>query len=1046
LRVRVLGQFDVEGVEERAFGSRKARMLAARLALAAGMAVSADELVDVLWGAHLPAHPRDQLGVLVARCRRAVGAHQLVRVGGGYALRVDWLDLRAFEQLASEATEAWSQGRAGVAGAAAAAAMELAGGRVLPDEDGDWLLAARVSAESSEREVLRIAAQAALASGDDGAAITLAERCLTADPYDEVALRLEMTALAATGRVGSALAAYARVRARLVEDLGVSPGEETERLHRRLLGVEPAPVAAAPPRREWGIFGRSQELAVLDEALAAAEAGPAVLVTVGGVGGIGKSALVRSWTGSLDPSRFFVCVGRCDPLGRDLPLQPIGDALADTIRGSEAGGLAALAGDELAVVRFLAGPGDGERHRDPAVPIDHTAEQHRLFVAVLEALRGLAGGRTVVLVVEDLHWAGSSTLAWLALSHRRGERLLLVATLRPDGPVLAGEHRIELGPLDVVATTDWFGAELGPSLHARTDGVPLLLSAAAAIDGEASEAVELRTVIERELARLAPAAETVGAAAVLGPDVDLELLADVLGTDAVTVLRHLEAAVSAGLLVDGPGGLGFTHEMVREEVERRVPSSRRALLNRRAAREVADRPGSSPLVVALYARRGGDEELAALAWTGAAEQAARLLDLDWAEALLAEALALGERPDPLIVRARVRMARLDLAAAAVDAERAIALGGGSEALEVAGWVAYYQRRYEAAAAYADGGRAMAPTPEAATGCLALSGRVAHSQGDLRSAIDRLEAADSDPHESRRVAAVWRAMALLHGGRPAEALAVTNLALSAGGVMAHPFAGLHGHFAKAMALGHLGRIGEALAACDLAELQVEEAGVVGDRFRDRMANVRGWLLRSTGQIATAADIHSSVIDRAGGAGGGPANDAVAEAFWVAHLDLADGWLLAGDLERAGAAVAHLSPVRTWDGTMAWHQRHRADLLAARLALAQGDCDLAQQLAGAVHLDAQARSARRYELLASAVREAARPERPLDEVSVIVDGLASCAGLEAWWLTAAIARQHQVEEWRALAERRAADLIQAAGEEAAPLERWARRVLDGSDRLW
>ena len=58
---------------------------------------------------------------------------------------------------------------------------------------------------------------------------------LDADPYDEAALRLVMRAQAAAGRPASALAAYARFRQRLAEDLGVDPAPETTALHTALL-------------------------------------------------------------------------------------------------------------------------------------------------------------------------------------------------------------------------------------------------------------------------------------------------------------------------------------------------------------------------------------------------------------------------------------------------------------------------------------------------------------------------------------------------------------------------------------------------------------------------------------------------------------------------------------------------------------------------------------------------------------------------------------------------------------------------------------------
>jgi DNA-binding SARP family transcriptional activator len=54
LRVRLLGGFAVEGLEERALGTRKARLLLKRLAVSAGRPVSTEGLAAAVWGEKLP--------------------------------------------------------------------------------------------------------------------------------------------------------------------------------------------------------------------------------------------------------------------------------------------------------------------------------------------------------------------------------------------------------------------------------------------------------------------------------------------------------------------------------------------------------------------------------------------------------------------------------------------------------------------------------------------------------------------------------------------------------------------------------------------------------------------------------------------------------------------------------------------------------------------------------------------------------------------------------------------------------------------------------
>jgi acetylornithine deacetylase/succinyl-diaminopimelate desuccinylase-like protein len=83
------------------------------------------------------------------------------------------------------------------------------------------------------------------------------------------------------------------------------------------------------------------------------------------------------------------------------------------------------------------------------------------------------------------------------------------------------------------------------------------------------------------------------------------------------------------------------------------------------------------------------------------------------------------------------MSRLALAAAADDAAQALAAGGGAEASEVAGWVAYYQRHSDDARAHADRALEQAEDPALRASALALAGRVRHGAGDLQGALDCL---------------------------------------------------------------------------------------------------------------------------------------------------------------------------------------------------------------------------------------------------------------------------------------------------------------------
>ncbi|MGH9178101.1 MAG: AfsR/SARP family transcriptional regulator, partial [Acidimicrobiales bacterium] len=250
VRVRLLGAFEVEGVPERDLGSRKGRLLLKVLAAARGAPVPVDLLAEVLWGDDQPARPADQVGVLVSRLRGVLGAHRIPRSDAGYSLVADWTDVAALVELSAAAAEALDAGRVGAARAAADAALALARGPLLADEDGLWVEADRAAVQASVTRLRRLAVDAAVTAGDPGGAAALAEQALAADPYDEAVLRALMNAHLAAGRPASALAAYARVRERLAEDLGVPPTAETEALHADTLAAADGDAAGplpAPP-------------------------------------------------------------------------------------------------------------------------------------------------------------------------------------------------------------------------------------------------------------------------------------------------------------------------------------------------------------------------------------------------------------------------------------------------------------------------------------------------------------------------------------------------------------------------------------------------------------------------------------------------------------------------------------------------------------------------------------------------------------------------------------------------------------------------------
>ena len=448
----------------------------------------------------------------------------------------------------------------------------------------------------------------------------MAEGALDHDPYDEAALRTLMRAHAAAGRPASALAAYARMRERLGEDLGVDPVKETEELHTAILlgDVVTIPSAAATGAARQTPSSDEGELAALDAHLAMAERGDSVAVLVEGEAGIGKTALLGSWISGA-ATRALVLMGRCDELGRGLPLQPVLDGLAAHLRRITDEETASVLGDAAWSLAPLLGPVAGERPTgsQPTTVTDAAVGQALLFADLLAAIQRAGEERPVVVVVEDVHLAAPSTVEWLRFAVLRGRRLLVVASRRPgEGPSLDAPV-IRLGPLDLEAVSELVGASRAPKLHDRSGGHPLFLVELAAAGPDELPA-SVREAVADRVDKLGEAATTLRAAAVLGTEVDVDLLAGVVGATVAALLEHLDAGMRERIIEERAGTLAFRHELVREALVAETTAARRALVHREAARVLSDRNRHDPLQVAWHAQRGGDLDTAAAALIDAA--------------------------------------------------------------------------------------------------------------------------------------------------------------------------------------------------------------------------------------------------------------------------------------------------------------------------------------------------------------------------------------------------------------------------------------------
>jgi tetratricopeptide (TPR) repeat protein len=409
--------------------------------------------------------------------------------------------------------------------------------------------------------------------------------------------------------------------------------------------------------------------------------------------------------------------------------------------------------------------------------------------------------------------------------------------------------------------------------------------------------------------------------------------------------------------------------------------------------------------------------------------------------LLDQAVDLADSATARMARGRLRLARLDLNAAREDALRAIELRAGVEGFELAGWVAYYARDYDTALRYADEGVERATSDDVRASCLALSGRIRHTRGDLAEAAPRLEQGVAvAPPGIRGMVQVWYAQLLAHRGEADEAADLARRGLLDPHV-SHPFVAGHGKFTLAYALGVTGRWSAALDAVESLDSWVARYG--DKRFPPVAANMRGWLLRGAGLLDDAIALHRPAVDVAPG-------PTFQEAHYAALLDLAECHLAAVDVDEAAAAVDKAGDILEWTGSMSWRHRNRYRLLACRIASLAGNHAESAGQARAVAASAAQRGDRRYErralLTAATIDARAGQLADPEALATLVERFMPFSGPDGWRDLAELANAAGSQEiWR-LAEKRAALVVAEASQRSGiDAERAARAVRNELDAL-
>jgi DNA-binding SARP family transcriptional activator/tetratricopeptide (TPR) repeat protein len=753
------------------FDTRKAIALLALLAVT-GREYSREQLADLLWPDADSAKGRASLRRTLSVTAAATGPCLTIsRTAVNLEMDQVRIDVRDFERLIAQPDAASLEQAVQLYRDDFLAGFVLRG---CPDFE-DWQASVADELRQSLARGLQRLVAACIATGELERAAQHARSWLQLDPLHEPAHQAIIRLHGWAGQRSAAMRQYRSLVRILDRDLAVRPLPETTKLYDDVragrLGPPPAgtvparsaePVTAAPgpvpatgapgvvseepALGAWPLVGRTEELEALSAAWQATGASGRVVAVVGRAG-TGKTRLISEFRTEAAQAGGTILAARCHDGETALPFVLAADLLRTALAIQP--DLPEVLPAETAAMAGRLVPALAAAHPDSAAPaLDSPGAVTRLYAAIADTLLAAAGtpagagdvaGPAGLVVVEDVHWADSSSLGLLAYLVRRladwplllvlswqaeqAGRLHILRTALGEAEAQYGGVTIEPGPLGPQAIGALLELDGMPRvevdrLMAETQGLPMLVreyieALRAAGDSERPGTpgpeqddwwppASLRELLRSRLQSVSePTRQMLTAAAVLGSDNDAELLRTVSGRGEDEIVEALDEALGRSLLTETPSpaanqapSYGFPYEALRRTAYESATLARRRLLHSRAADALTRRYERDPATtraatVAEHFQLAGRDAEAAQWWWRAGQLARELYAHAEAHERMVRALALGYPQLPgriavgeeLVVLGRYREALAEFETAAALASAAEGDGGGDRAMQ-----------------------------------------------------------------------------------------------------------------------------------------------------------------------------------------------------------------------------------------------------------------------------------------------------------------------------------------------------------------------------
>ena len=497
----------------------------------------------------------------------------------------------------------------------------------------DWMLFEREHFRRLYVRGLALLSSLYEANQDYQAALASLDRALALNPLQEDLQRERIRLYFLAGDRPGAIQHYDELRKLLDEELGVPPMAETRALYDAIISdhfsipsrqTKPAHSSAAARQKKSSdplpFTGRDAELRKLTEMSAQRK-----LILIEGDAGIGKTRLAKEF---LQTAKAIALLGTARELEQTLPYQPVIEALRSLlshpdwilIQSNLRKELPAIWWEEASrlLPELAVSASDGQQANIRA------ADESRLWEGIHQFLAAIARQRPLIVFLDDIHWADSSTLALLGYLVRQSMigPISFLASTRPVAPrtplasllqALIREDRLArlvLSPLseeDVNRIAASLNSEhtgpLADWLSKYSEGNPFILAelvrhvrekgwidSKRVVDLEALTATPVvpqtvYSLIQSRIERLSDAARRIlDAAVAAGREFEFEVVGQAAGLSENAALDALDELLAAGLVYALEGSrFTFDHTLTMEVAYREVGELRHRQLHRRVA-------------------------------------------------------------------------------------------------------------------------------------------------------------------------------------------------------------------------------------------------------------------------------------------------------------------------------------------------------------------------------------------------------------------------------------------------------------------------------